>query len=85
MVTRLLTGPHRAMTGPRGRSSSAFSPGYAWRGFLVGTYLVLPGLAILWLATLAVIIALAYGKQVATQQYALLALVGAAASGPCRW
>ena len=48
-------------------------------GFVVGTCLVLPGLAILWFATLAVIISMAYGKQVATQQYAMLALVGAAA------
>ena len=39
----------------------------------------MPGLVILWFASLAVIISMAYSKQVATQQYALLALVGAAA------
>ncbi|MGO9114174.1 MAG: type II secretion system F family protein [Thermoguttaceae bacterium] len=48
-------------------------------GFVVGTCLILPGLPILWFASLAVIIAMAYGKQVATQQYAMLTLVGAAA------
>ena len=56
---------------------------FAWfltaLGFVIGTFLIVPGLGILWFATLAVIISMAYSKQVATQQYALLALVGAAA------
>ncbi len=48
-------------------------------GFLIGICMVLPALPTLLFATLAVITSMAYGKQVATQQYALLALVGAAA------
>ena len=56
---------------------------FAWLliivGFLVGICMVLPALPILWFATLAVIISMAYGQKVATQRYAMLALVGAAA------
>jgi type II secretory pathway component PulF len=36
------------------------------------------GLGIVWIVSLAAIIAMAYGKQAASQQYAMLALVGAA-------
>jgi type II secretory pathway component PulF len=80
MVTRWITGP---APGDRKPEYVTGVRAVAWAltvvGFLVGTCLVLPGLAILWLATLAVIISMAYGKQVATQQYAMLAFVGAAA------
>ncbi len=80
MVTRWFTGP-----APSGRDSEYVTVirGFAWfltaLGFVIGTFLIVPGLGILWFATLAVIISMAYSKQVATQQYALLALVGAAA------
>jgi type II secretory pathway component PulF len=46
---------------------------------LVGAVLFLPGLGIIWFATLAVVISMYYSTQVATQRYAMLALVGAAA------
>ena len=40
--------------------------------------LLFPGLGMIWMVSLAAIIAMAYGKQAATQQYAMLALLGAA-------
>ena len=43
-----------------------------------GGILILPGMPMIWLGSIAVVIAMAYGKQVATQQYAMLAMVGAA-------
>ena len=42
-------------------------------------FLSTPGLWTIWLVSLTAVIAMAYGKQASTQQYALLALVGAAA------
>jgi type II secretory pathway component PulF len=45
--------------------------------FLAGN-LFAPGLGMLWMVSLAAIIAMAYGKQAATAQYAMLALLGAA-------
>jgi len=46
---------------------------------LAGATLILTIVPTLWLACLAVMIAMAYGRNVASQQYAMLALVGAAA------
>ena len=81
MVTRWFTGPAPGDRKPA-CAIAAFAF-FAWIltavGFLVGSGLVVPGLGILWFATLAVIISMAYSKQVATQRYAMLALVGAAA------
>ena len=80
MVTRWFTGP---APGDRKPDYVTAVRVFAWiltaAGFVVGTCLVVPGLPILWFATLAVIISMAYSKQVATQRYAMLALVGAAA------
>ena len=76
MVHRSCAG--RSQIGLRNRHSR-FRLDLDGRGLRGRQFLVLPGLAILWFATLAVIISMAYSKQVATQQYALLALVGAAA------
>jgi type II secretory pathway component PulF len=80
MVTRWITGP---APGDRKPEYANLIRVVAWimtaAGFVVSTCLVLPGLVILWFATLAVIISMAYTKQVAAEQYALLALVGAAA------
>jgi len=80
MVTRWYTGPAPGDRKPEYVTAVRI---FAWFltavGFLVGSYLVVPGVAILWFATPAVVIAMAYSKQVATQQYAMLALVGAAA------
>jgi type II secretory pathway component PulF len=80
MRIRWLTGP---APGDRKTAYLTAIRTFAWGlmvvGFVVGTCLVLPGLAIILFATLAIIVAAAYGKQVATQQYAMLALVGAAA------
>jgi type II secretory pathway component PulF len=77
MVARRIAGP-----APGDRKSALAGPVrvFAWImtivGIVVGSVLVLPGLAFV---TLIVIIAMAYSKHVATQQYALLGLVGAAA------
>ena len=80
MVTRWFTGP---APGGRDRQSATLVRAFAWfltaLGFVIGTIMIVPGLVILWFASLAVIISMAYSKQVATQQYALLALVGVAA------
>ena len=80
MVTRWFTGP---APGDRKPAHVIAMRVVAWiltaLGFVIGTCLFVPGLAILWFATLAVIISMAYSKQVATQRYAMLALVGAAA------
>jgi type II secretory pathway component PulF len=55
--------------------------GFGWLlvivSFAAGNILI-PGLGMLWIISLAAIIAMAYGKQAATQQYAMLALLGAA-------
>jgi general secretion pathway protein F len=87
MVTRLATGPS-----PSARDSDFAMPirVIAWLlvaiSFLAGSCLVyrdfvffMPSMGILWLAMVAIIISLAYSMQVATQRYALLAMVGAAA------
>ena len=80
MATRLVTGPSP------GDRKSVFVTGtrtFAWIltgwGFLVGMGMILPIGATTWLASVAVIISMAYSKHVATQRYAMLALVGAAA------
>ena len=80
MVTRWFTGPAPSDRKPA-FATAARTSGWILTalGFLIGTFMILPGLGILWSASLAVIISMAYGKQVATQQYALLALVGVAA------
>ncbi len=77
MVVRLWTGP-----ASDGRLWPMVLRVFAWiltaLGFLVGTFLIVPALGIISCASLAVIIAMAYGKQVATQQYTMLAFLGAA-------
>jgi len=57
----------------------AFAWGLTIVGFVASVVMVLPGLVNLWFAALAVIISMAYGRHVATQQYSMLALVSAAA------
>jgi len=80
MITRLLAGP---VPGEPKGAIYAVLRASAWTltivGFLAGTELVVPGLVILLPASLAVVFSMAYSKNVANQQYAMLALVGAAA------
>ena len=80
MATRWYTGP---APGDRKLASATVARAFAWvltaASFVVGIFLLLPGVAILWFASLAVIIAMAYSNQAAAQRYALLALVGTAA------
>jgi general secretion pathway protein F len=89
MVTRLRTGP---APGDRDSGFAAAIRVIAWfllgTGFLAGSVhiyplmffaVIAPNIEILWLAMLAAIISIAYSMQVATQRYAMLALVGAAA------
>ena len=80
MVTRLVAGP---TPGDRKPAYVIAIRALAWVltavGFIVGAVLLLPGLLNLWIGALAIIIAAAYGHHVATQRYAMLGLVGAAA------
>ena len=80
MATRWFTGPAPGDRRPAQVIAMRIS---GWiltaLGFVIGTCLLVPGLPILWFATLAVIISMAYSKHVATQRYAMLALLGAAA------
>ncbi len=80
MLTRLFTGP--APGDPRPAYVLAIRAA-AWMmtalAFVAGTFLVFPGMVITWFTALAVVISMIYSKQAATQQYAMLALVGAAA------
>ena len=62
-----------------GLSGGEFRWSIAWLAFVFSGGL--PGVSTVWLATLAVIIAMAYARHVATQQYAMLALLGAAGNG----
>jgi type II secretory pathway component PulF len=89
MVTRWITGP------APGETKAAWAIAvrvFAWLVVVVAMvsgsylyvgwygYLVLPGLRQVWPISLAVIIAMAYNQRVATQRYAMLALLSAAAN-----
>ena len=80
MLTRLFTGPAPGDPGPAYVLAIRAA---AWMmtalAFVAGTFLVFPGMVITWFTALAVVISMIYSKQAATQQYAMLALVGAAA------
>ncbi len=78
MVTRWISGP---APGDRKSGYATALRVAAWfitiLGFIGGTVLIGP--LLWWFAAIAVIATMAYGKRVATQQYAMLALVGVAA------